>query len=263
MGEISLGVLGSTPAELLRRLAPELQAAGFRGLWLNAIPGSDPLPALAEVAEITSTLRLCVGVLPLDSRPIEVILSDLAALHLPRERVVVGVGAGGGRSLARVAEAVEALRSAGFGTAVGGLGPRMRSLGARSADSLLLNWLTPALAAEARAEAATAAAAEGRAPGRVALYIRTVMDPDALPLLQAEAGRYAAIPSYAANFARHAISPIDTTIADTGTGIANRLDLYLKSVDEVVLRAVTPHSSLEDYLRFVRHPDVVARLQAE
>jgi alkanesulfonate monooxygenase SsuD/methylene tetrahydromethanopterin reductase-like flavin-dependent oxidoreductase (luciferase family) len=156
---------------------------------------------------------------------------------------------------------VDALHSAGYSTAVGGLGPRMRSLGARSADQLLLNWLTPALAAEAREEAAEVAEATGRPRSGVALYVRTAVDGDALPLLQEEARRYAAIPSYAANFARHGIMPIETTIADTGSGIGDRLDAYLESVDELVLRAITPRASLDDYLRFVRHPDVAARLR--
>lgn len=260
MSRISLGVLGSTPPELLRELAARLEAARFYGLWLNAPGSGDPLAGLAAAASVTSALRLGIGVLPVDTRTPEELVDDLSRVDLPRERVVVGVGAGAGRSLTQVSAAVEALHEAGYSAAVGGLGPRMRALAARTADGLLLNWLPPALAAEARAEAVTIAQEEGRTPPRVALYVRTVLDARAEERLRAEARRYEAVPSYAANFTRHGITALETTLVDEGAGIGDRLDDCLESVDEVVLRAITPGSSLEDYLAFVDHPDVAARL---
>ena len=45
---------------------------------------------------------------------------------------------------------------------------------------------------------------------------------------------------------------IDETVLDAGSHpISERLDRYRAAVDEVVLRAITPTDSLDDYLSFV------------
>ena len=69
--------------------------------------------------------------------------------------------------------------------------------------------------------------------------------------LHIEKHKYASIPAYAENFARQR-AHVDDTVLDVGTStVEQRLDDYRSAVDEVVLRAITPADSLDDYLRFI------------
>ena len=63
LNRVSIGLHGSTSAAELKRLAPLIEQAGFRGLWLNDTAGGDALEGLAAAASVTSTLRLGVGVI--------------------------------------------------------------------------------------------------------------------------------------------------------------------------------------------------------
>jgi alkanesulfonate monooxygenase SsuD/methylene tetrahydromethanopterin reductase-like flavin-dependent oxidoreductase (luciferase family) len=238
----------------VRVLAPRVEAAGFAGLWLNDSPQGDSLAGLAAAAEATRHLRLATGVIPVDRRPGERILEDLARTGVPEARLTLGIGSGQLRAgaLDAVARAVVVLREGTrCAVVVGALGPRMRRLGAEHADGLLLSWLPPAVAAE-QAEAARAAgrAAQGEAP-RVVLYARTVVDEAARPALEREAAQYASYPSYAANLARIGAEAIDTTLPRAGADLATGVAAYRDGVDELVLRAITPTGSLDDLLAFV------------
>ena len=246
LGRVSIGLTGDTPPEVLRDLAPRIEAAGFRGLWLNDTPAGDSLVGLQAAAEATSTLRLGTGVIPVDRSPAPEILARLG--DLPLDRVAIGIGSGGPvDALARVAAAVASLHGHGVTVLVGALGPRMRALGAAQADGLLLSWLTPAAAAQAMADLHRDST--GR-PARGVLYARTIVDADALPALQAEADRYGSYPQYAANFARLGIRPIDASI-DGSVALSARIGEYTAIVDELVLRVITASGTLTSYQRFV------------
>lgn len=238
---VSLGLTGAIDHEVLAHLAPRVEAAGFAALWLNDVPGGDALAGLAVAASTTSTLRLGAGVIPLDRRSAPQIAAAVFSLGLPQHRLTIGVGSGGPHdALARVRAGVETLRDALTAPVlVGALGPRMRRLAAESADGVLLNWVTPA--------SATTAVDDLRRDGggHVAVYVRTAMDDAALPALRAEAARYAAIPSYAANFAREGADPLDATIRPGGLRAA--LQAYA-AVDELVLRAVPVGDDLQGFL---------------
>lgn len=238
--DLSIGLTGTTDADLIRALAPRIERLGFSALWLNDVPGGDSLAGLRVAAAATERLRLATGVIPIDRRPAETL--DLAGL--PAERTTIGIGSGGARHpLALVADGIAALRRAtDAAIVVGALGPRMRLLAAEQADGVLFNWLTPDAAAQAMTELHDAAA--GR-PVRGVLYVRTIADAEARAALQREADRYAAVPSYASNFARLGVQPIDTTIS--GADDLAPFDV----VDEVVLRAVTAAGSLAELERFV------------
>ena len=245
---VSLGVAGSLGPDLLARLAPAVEDAGFAALWVNDTPGGDALAGLAAAARTTSRLRLATGVIPVDRRPAPAIADAVEAADLPAERLVLGIGSGAARegALDRVSDAVEVLRArVGGRLVVGALGPRMRRLGAERSDGILLNWVTAETAAAQAREARAASAGAS-----VAVYVRTAVDPAARSRLEEEARRYAGFPNYAANFARMGVPALATTFPDAAA-LAEGLRAYERAVDEVVLRAVTPTDDLEAYLAFV------------
>jgi alkanesulfonate monooxygenase SsuD/methylene tetrahydromethanopterin reductase-like flavin-dependent oxidoreductase (luciferase family) len=235
--ERSIGIAGSTDHETIRRLAPIVERAGYRALWINDTPGGDALSALAVAADVTSTLGLAAGVIPLDRESGAAIARRVVELGMPQRRLRLGIGSGGARhGLALVEAGIAELRALDVPVLVGALGPRTRSLAARKADGILFNWLDPASAAEAMTRLRADAA--GRAVEGV-LYARTIASPRAREALDAECARYAAIPQYAANFARLGIRPGETTIDLGAAGSVERFDV----VDELVLRAMTPTGS--------------------
>lgn len=237
---VSIGLIGTTDARDIRSLAPRIERLGFSALWLNDVPGGDSLAGLRVAASATESLRLATGVIPLDRRPV----SSLDLTGLPAERTTLGIGSGAARHPLRLVEqGIEELRRATEASVVvGALGPRMRRLAAERADGVLFNWLTPAAAASAMSELRDAA---GPHSVRGVLYVRTIAEPDARATLEREAERYASVPSYAANFERLGIRPIDATLHDA-EGLA-----AFDVVDEIVLRAVTPTGSLAELERFV------------
>lgn len=240
---LSIGIPGSTDAAIVRRIAPLVEGAGYATLWVNDTPGGDALTTLAVAAEVTSTLRLATGVIPLDRLSAGQIAER--ARDLPAERLTLGVGSGGARhGLDLIERSVAELRDAGIPLVIGALGPRTRALAARIADGVLLNWLDPGSAAAAMADLRRDAG--GRAV-RGVLYARTIAEPAARPALESEAGRYAGYPAYAANFARLGIDPMATTI-DLGETAAT--DAFA-AVDELVLRAVTPTGTADELLRLL------------
>lgn len=248
-GKVSIGIGAAIGPEIGARLAPEIEAAGFHALWVNDIPGADALAVLEAAAETTSHLTLATGVLPVDRRPAGRIAEQVNGSDLPQERLVLGIGSGAASTgaLRLVADAAAELRGAlSAKVVVGALGPKMRRLAVESADGVLFSWLTPEVATQQATEARMTASG-----AHLALYVRTALDPDARERMDAEMHRYAAIPSYAANFARLGMS-VEETVMDAGIHhLAERLDDYRNAVDEVVLRAITAADGVDDYLRFV------------
>lgn len=242
---LSLGVAGALGPDAIARIASATESAGFSALWVNDTPGGDSLAALAAAAAQTSTLVLATGVIPLDRRSAADIIAGVQGL--PQQRVIVGVGSGQQRTgaLARVREGVEHLR--GELTArvmVGALGPRMRQLAASDSTGPLLSWLTPDVAAQQSAEAHAIDPAT-----HTALYVRAAVDAAAVPRLERETAGYAGYPAYAAHFERLHIAPADTVIGpDTPRDVVEQ---YRAAVDEVVLRAITPTDTVDDYVHFV------------
>lgn len=240
---VSIGLPGTTPSATLRVLAPRIEALGYAALWLNDVPGGDSLHGLREAASVTRSLGLATGVIPLDRRQAESLVLD----GLPVERTTLGVGSGAARHpLDVIARGLASLRTATEARlVVGALGPRMRRLAAENADGVLFNWLTPAAAAEAAAEARRHA---GDRMTRTVLYVRTITDPAARAALSREAARYESVAAYAANFERLGIRAIDAAL-DASAEPARLVAFDV--VDEVVLRAITSNGSLAELERFV------------
>lgn len=253
--KLSIGLPGATPHELIRQLAPRIEQTGFGALWLNDTPDGDSLGGLAVAAEVTSSLRLASGVMPVSRLSAEAILARVASLALPFERLTLGIGSGNARpALAAVRENLSRLREATDARVfVGALGPRMRRLAAEEADGVLFSWLTPAALADAMAELRSQASTVDREP-HGALYLRAIIDADARTALEAEASRYQGVPSYAANFERLGISAIDATVdgsIEGKPGLEVSLRPYRDLADEVVVRVITSDNSLEAYRRFI------------
>lgn len=248
-GAVSLGVAGSLGPDVIARIAPAVENAGFHTLWVNDTPDGDALAALAAAARVTERLHLATGVVPVDRRPADTIAAEVASLDLPIERLTLGIGSGVSKAgaLARVRQAVEVLHDAGVPrVVVGALGPKMRRTGAERAEGVLLNWVPPT---EARTQADALHAISPAA--HVAVYVRAAIVPAARERLDAETARYASFPNYAANFERMGVGAADTTIRDV-TELSDALEAYTAAADEVVLRAVVPDDTVEAYLDFVR-----------
>jgi len=245
---LSIGITGTTGADVVRALAPRIERLGFSALWINDVPGGDSLDGLRVAASVTETLGLATGVIPLDRRPVDTL--DLRGL--PAARTMLGIGSGRApHPLRLVRDGIAALRTTtDAAIVVGALGPRMRRLAAERADGVLLNWLTPKAARDAAAElhgaaAAGAAHAAAAARPRAVLYVRTIAEAGARSALQREVERYESVPAYVANFERLGIRPADATLHDAA-GLA-----AFDVVDEVVLRAITSTNSLAELERFV------------
>ena len=187
-GDVSIGVAGTLGPEAVAALAPAIEQAGFRSLWVNDTPGGDSIAALEAAADATSGLVLATGVLPVDRRDADSIVTAVQRAQLPEHRVVLGIGSGATRAgaLSLVSDAVDTLHEGlDARVLVGALGPKMRALGAREADGVLLSWLTPEIAT-GQAQEAHARASDSR----VALYVRTAVTDAASTRLAEEAERY-------------------------------------------------------------------------
>lgn len=250
---LGYGVTGDLDPDLVRRLAPAVERAGLRTLWVNQPARGDALATMAAAAEATGTLRIASGVLPVDHVPPAEIVRRVRDLELPVDRVVLGVGASTGPSpLATVREAVRTLTDElGVPVVVGALGPRMRRLAARESAGMLLNWLTPSAARGAVADKDRDVADLGT-DATVALYVRCALGEQAHAVARREADRYAGIPSYAANFARLGFAaPEAAVLAETAEELRARLTPYTEVLDETVVRGVTATGALDEHRALV------------
>jgi len=118
---------------------------------------------------------------------------------------------------------------------------------------VLFNWLTPEYARRSAELVRAGAKAAGRPMPRTYAYVRVALGPGAADRLNDEGGRYAAIPAYGAHFVRMGVKPVDTAIAATSPeGIKTALAAWRGAVDEVVLRAIVAHDTVEDHLTLLR-----------
>jgi alkanesulfonate monooxygenase SsuD/methylene tetrahydromethanopterin reductase-like flavin-dependent oxidoreductase (luciferase family) len=246
---VSIGVAASIGPELAAQLAPLVEDAGFHALWVNDTPGSDALSVLAAAAQATERLTLATGVLPLDRRSVAEIVGRVVGDDLPQHRLVLGLGSGQARvgGVKMVRDAASELRAAlGARVVIGALGPKMRAAAVEASDGVLLSWLTPDVARQ-QAEHAR----ERNVNTHVALYVRTALDSEASSRLRAETAQYAAFPSYAANLTRTGVDANSTVIDAAVHDGPVLLQDFRDGPDEIVLRAITPDDSLEDYQRFI------------
>ena len=224
-------------------MAPAAERAGYRTFWVNDEADGDGLAALCAAAEVTTTIRLGVGAIPLDRQGPERIASRVKELGLPVERLALGVGSGhpaGG--LERVRNGVASLRDAIDATlVVAAIGPRMLALAGEIADGVLLDWPAPGYVVDAAEIVARGAAETERPRPWIGGYVFTAVGSRGIVKLRTEAEHYAAIPSYAAHFARMGVEPMETVAyGESAAALGRGLAPFDAVLDETVVRAVVP-----------------------
>lgn len=247
------GIAGGIDPAIARAVAEHAERAGYATFWANDTPRGDGLATLAEAAAVSARIGLGVGVLPLDRQSPATIATRVSDLRLDPRRLLVGVGSGAPQdALARVRDGVATLKQAtGVRIIVGALGPRMCALAGEVADGVLLNWLTPEAARESAALVRNSAERTGRPRPYIAAYVRVALGTEARQRLEAEASRYASVPSYARSFARMGVSAVETSIATEEPAEIEELLRAFDFVDEVVVRAIVGVESREAYLALV------------
>lgn len=249
------GVAGALPRDLIRRLAVAAEEAGFRTFWVNDTPDGDGLQALRHAADVTSSIRLGVGVIPLDRQPPKVVAARVADLALPADRLTLGIGSGrAAGGLARVRDGSIVLRrETGAIVVVGALGPLMCGLAGEVADGVLLNWMTADQARQSADLVGQAAAEAGRPRPTIAGYVRVAVGNDAIDKLREEGDRYASYPAYAAHFRRMDAEPSETSIAaEHPSLVPDALAPFDRALNETVARAITEQESEDAYLSVLR-----------
>ncbi len=262
MARRGFGIAAATLSSLVAPLAAAAESNGYDTFWVNDTPGSDGFEALRQAAEVTSTIRLGVGVIPIDRRPPDSIVRAIEEKQLPKDRLIVGVGAGAELygSLDNVRGAVHIIRAeAGVPVAIGALGPKMVALAAKEADAVLLNWLTPR-----QAKLSTQEVRSRQGEGRhceVIAYVRVAL-PEGFEQLAGEGDRYASFPQYARHFSRMQAQPLATCAYGTKEKIQHGLMAFDAEVDETVVRAVSDRETIDAYMGILRTARPVARESA-
>lgn len=262
MARRGFGIAAATLSSLVAPLAAAAEANGYDTFWVNDTPGSDGFEALRRAAEVTSTIRLGVGVIPIDRRPPDTIVEAIEEKQLPKDRLIVGVGAGAELygSLDNVRGAIHIIRAeAGVPVSVGALGPKMVSLAAKEADAVLLNWLTPR---QARLSTQEVRSQQGEGHHcEVIAYVRVAL-PEGFEQLAGEGDRYASFPQYARHFSRMQVQPLATCAYGTKDKIQRGLMAFDAEVDETVVRAVSDRETLDAYMGILRTARPVAKESA-
>jgi alkanesulfonate monooxygenase SsuD/methylene tetrahydromethanopterin reductase-like flavin-dependent oxidoreductase (luciferase family) len=242
------------PADVIKAAAREAEALGYASFWVNHPGPVDGLAALAAAATETHRLALGIGVIPLNTRGPQSIVEGVRANALPVERLLLGVGSPNPGALGRVRSGVAELRATlKAKIIVAALGPRMCELAGEVADGVLFNFITPEHARASADVVRAGARKAGRPVPTLYSYVRVALGAASRPRLQDEADRYGKIPAYADNFARMGVKPIDTTImAETPEALRAAIARWNGTVDELVLRAITPADTVEETLAVVR-----------
>ena len=247
-------LFAGTAAEIMQASAREAEALGYSSFWVNHPGSKDGLAALALGAAQTRHIELGIGVIPLHTRGADRIEQGVRQQALPLPRLLLGVGSPNPGALKRMREAITTLRARlSVRVVAAALGPQMCRLGGELADAVLFNWLTPAHARRSAGWVAAGAAAAGRQRPKLFAYVRLALGPAAREKLLAEGARYAAIPAYAASFARMGVAPVETAIAARTPGdVPRALEQWEDAVDEVVLRAITGKETIEEHEALLR-----------
>ncbi|HYM91075.1 MAG TPA: LLM class flavin-dependent oxidoreductase [bacterium] len=247
-------LFAGVPPEVVRASAREAEGLGYSSLWVNHPGSTDGLAALGLAARETRRIEIGIGVIPLHTRRPDSIVEGVRSNALPLGRLLLGVGSQNPDALKRVREGIAELRSQlPVRLVVAALGPQMCRVAGEIADAVLFNWLTPEHARRSAEWVRAGAAVVGRQPPKLFAYVRLALGAAARDRLLTEGARYAAIPAYAAHFARMGVKPVETAIAaQSPEALPPALGKWQGAVDEIVLRAVPGKDTVEEHVALLR-----------
>lgn len=239
-----LGVTAGLDTSLARDLAAYAEQLGYHSLWSNDEPTAPGLHTLAVFAAATAKVELGVGVLPLHRYQPTEIAVEIDRLGLDPARLWLGIGSGAlPKQIDALQRAVAELRTLLPDTTrvmVAAMRPRLCRLGGAIGDGVLLNWMLPAQAAQAREWVREGAAEQGRPAPIVASYVRVALGPDARRRLRAEERIYRTI-----NEAhRQHFAAMDVRIGSVGIAASRRSKLleplaaYQSALDLPIVRVL-------------------------
>jgi len=241
-GTRGLGVAAGLDPDVATPLAARCEELGYTSIWANDHPAASGLETLAAFAEGSAALQLGVAVLALDRHEPAAINGRIETLGLDRSRLLIGVGAGfSKRPLTTMRDAHDELRDQipGVRLILAAMGPKMCALAGASYDGAFFNWVTPAYAAEARANVESGATEAGRGAPRVYGYVRTSVGADAETRLAKEEGFYRDLhDGYRRQFERLGEPPGSVGVAAEDPDSADRMLAGYAALDTVVVRAL-------------------------
>ena len=244
-----LGITAGLDAALARDLAVRCEHLGYHSLWSNDEPASPGLETLAQVAAAATQLGLGVGALPLDRHPPVRIAAEIDRLGLDPARLWIGIGSGQLPSpIEIVRRAVGELRELlpeETRIVVAAMRPRLCRIGGAIADGVLLNWMLPAQAAEARRWVHQGADEAGRGAPVVASYVRVAAGPGSRQRLRREEGHYRNVNE---DHRKH-FEAMDVPLGSVGVAAAGRsevlggLEPYHSALDLPIVRVLAEHDA--------------------
>ena len=238
--EVVLPFWLDAPDEEALEIAEAAKAAGLSGLWIGEMATFDAFALATAVGTRAPGLRLKVGPLPISVRtPVSIALGASSVASLTGCQVDIALGASSpvivagwnnrewSHSAARMRETIDCLRpilrgeradydgryvrSHGFrlrhplprtSIGVGAFGPMMTQLAARLADEVVLNLASPQRVTQVRQQVAHHAAAAGRTPPHLTVWVPVAVRPGeaALRQLANQLAIYLAPPGYGEMF---------------------------------------------------------------
>jgi probable F420-dependent oxidoreductase len=269
------------PDEEALEIASEVQRAGLDAIWIGELVTFDAVALATAIGKETDGLRLKLGPLAVGVRsPPALALAVSSIARLTGREVELALGASSPLIVSgwhnrpwehpatRMRETLEALRPIFAGErswfegeyvrthgfrlrspipqariCVAAFGPEMTKVAAELADEVVLNLVTPEHVADARAALDRAAAAAGRTPPALAVWVPIALDPGkgARAQLASQLTIYLAAPGYAEMFSRLGFSDL----VEDARGGGRRSDLA-GEVPYELLRRVCAVGSLDE-----------------
>lgn len=235
------GVAAGLDPEVATPLAARCQELGYSSVWSNDTPMAKGLETLAEFAKGADRIDLGVTIAT-DRHGPEALAEDIDRLALPKDRLILAIGAGtADRPLASMRAALPELRESlrGIRLLLAAMGPKMCAFGGAEFDGVFFNWITPEFAAGAREWVERGASEAGRETPPVFGYVRTAVGDDAERRLSKEELFYRDLhQGYRSHFERLGEPEGTVGVAAQEPGEAQTELSRFRALDTVVVRGL-------------------------